>query len=272
MPNLSSIPIRNNKETISLRQMVDNPTGSGSAYFYSRKRIKTQLDSEFIYVLQRYRRFFSCTPILWPDGRILLKMKVPSTDYKHNKILYDVLIEIDANKKLRPTLRNARFWSNNMDFVFTYSYVFYHSDLMINRYADLLPQKCITQAPVIRNPVQSRGYCKVIYFAVQYILHGAILSDSYLRRHSIKAVPGIDYKIRNQITSVDKLIELYAHANDLRVKNHRKPVDQTRRTERERAKQEYIRKQKEEKKSDLAGSKGRISAAKYKRIIGRNRA
>lgn len=268
----SYLPMRNKQEKLTLKQMVDNPTGSGSAYFYSRSKIKHQLDSEFIYVLQRYRKYFSCTPILWPDGRIELMMKVPSTDYKHNKILYDVIIEIDADPKKRPTLRTARFWSNNMDFVFTYAYVFYHSGLMVQRYSDMLPQQCITMPPTIRNPVQSRGYCKVIYFAVQYILHGAILSPIYLRRHGIKARAGIDQKIKSQLTSVDKLITLYAHSKDMRVKNPRKPVDQTRRTEREKMKREYVEKQKNDKKTSyLKQTRGRISARKYKRIIGRDR-
>ena len=259
-------------QKLSVLDMVNNPTGKGSAYVYSRAKIKQQLNTEFIYLLRNYRKHFQCTPIIYPDDRILFVMKCPSSDYKHNKIVYDVLIEVPADKTRRPSLRPAKFFSNSMSFVFTYAYVFNQSDLLIDRFSKLLPQQCLVQYPSIRNPVGSLGYERSLYFCARYLLDGQCLSPSYIRKHGVKAIIGIDNRIKNQIADVNKLIAIYQHSKDLQVKNHRKPVDQTRRAERERMKQEYIQKREAMKKTrEFKPARSKLNARRARRIVSQER-
>lgn len=256
------------KKHLSVRNMVDNPTGVGSAFFYSRAKIKKELNAEFIFLLQRYRKLFSATPILYPDGRIMFFMRIPSSGYQHNKIIYDILVEISAQKDRRLALRDARFFSNSPSFVFTYAYVFIQDDLMIERFSNLLPRKCLTDAPTIRNPIGSLGFEKTLFFACRYLLDGFCLSDKYIAKFGVQAKVGIDTRISNQITSVEKIVILYQHANDLKTKSHRKPIDQSRRSEREKIKQDYIERRKEDNRAKyIKTGHSKINARKARRII-----
>jgi hypothetical protein len=92
---------------ISIRQYVDNPY-RGSAFLASRKVIKEGLNNTFIRLLQNYRSQFFAVPYRYPNGDVLFHVRVPSEDYKDNKIVYDVLFRIEFDNTKRYSLRNMR--------------------------------------------------------------------------------------------------------------------------------------------------------------------
>ena len=55
------MPINHQPLHISLMQMIQNPSGSGSAYLAARYRIKQAMSAMYIKVLSKYRKQFYAT-------------------------------------------------------------------------------------------------------------------------------------------------------------------------------------------------------------------
>lgn len=234
---------------MSIRQYVDNPSGKGSAFLARRGAIKQGMNLTFIKLLTKYRQQFFAVPYIYPNGDILFHVKVPSEDYSNNKITYDVLFRLYADGSTRYSLRNMRVFSNSPSFLYTYAYVYYHSDLIIQEpnLVSKLPTIALTQPPVVRNPVESLGFEKSTYVAARYLLDGFVLNDSYINRFGKRMNPIEETRLLSAVANPETLVALYAHAKDLQVKNHRKPVDQKKRADREKLRQNYIQREKANK-------------------------
>lgn len=64
----SKFHIAHQKTAISVREMVDNPTGKGSAYVANRATIKSGLNIEFVKLLRYHRTKFFATPYFLENG------------------------------------------------------------------------------------------------------------------------------------------------------------------------------------------------------------
>ena len=232
---------------ISLRQLVDNPTGKGSAYVAKRSMIKQGLNATYLKILQRYRKQFYAVPYTYPDGRIMFHVKVPSESYNINKISYDVLFEFDNNRAKALPLRNVRCFSNSPSIIFTYAYVFYKKSLIIPAFLRNLPTECKTLPPAIRNPVESMGWEKSIYIAARYLLDSYALSDGYIRKFGKPCNSAVERIVSRTLADPMTLVSVYQHARYLHARSHRKPLNQSElkrrneRTERFREKQKRVR-------------------------------
>lgn len=229
---------------ISLLQMVNNPSGKGSAYLAARYRIKQSMSSMYIKVLSKYRRQFYAVPFLYDDGRILFHVKVPSEAYNLNKISYDVLVEFDGKSNLRLSQRPAKFFSNSPSFIFTYAYVFNQKDILIDKFKSKLPSQCLTQAPVVRNPVESLGYEKSIFIAAKYLIDSMALSETYIRKFGKRMMPLTEIDLMRRIADPQTLIAVYQHAKYLQAKTHRKPLTQTEKQKRDQRNRKFAESQK----------------------------
>jgi hypothetical protein len=256
----------------TIRQYVDNPSGRGSAYLASRKAIKQGLNSTFIKLLSRFRQQFFAIPYKYSNGDILMHIKVPSEDYDKNKISYDVLFKIEFNDKVRYSQRNIKLFSNSPSFLFTYAYVFYHSSLIPDEFVSKLPNIAITQAPVVRNPVEALGYEKSTYMAARYMLDGFVLNDNYINRFGKIMNPLEEKRLLASIADPEKLVQIYAYAKELQAKKKNKPVNTARREKREELRREYITasKQNRPKKTGFIikrGPQSKITAKQAKRSL-----
>jgi hypothetical protein len=236
-----ALPFKKNRPIeMSLRRFLDNPAGPGSAFLASRQIIKSGMNMAFIKLLQKHRNQFFAVPYTYPDGSILFHVRVPSEDFATNRLFYDVLVQIDNNPDYRYSLRKARFFSNSPSFVYTYAYVFYHSDLMIEELAGKLPGQSLSQAPSIRNPVETLGYEKSIYVAARYLIDGFILNDPYIQRFGKPINAITQNQLFSQIASAEKIVQIYALGRELMAKTRKREVNQERRQQRERLRQEFI--------------------------------
>ena len=236
-----ALPFKKNRPVeMSLRRFLDNPAGPGSAFLASRQIIKSGMNMAFIKLLQRYRNQFFAVPYIYPDGSIMFHVRVPSEDFDVNKLYYDVLIQIENNPDFRYALRRARFFSNSPSFVYTYAYVFYHSDLMIEDLAGKLPGQSLNQAPSIRNPVETLGYEKSIYIAARYLIDGFVLNDAYIQRFGKQINAITQNQLFAQIASAEKIVQIYALGKELQAKTRRREVNQERRRQREKLRQEFV--------------------------------
>jgi hypothetical protein len=178
---------RKNEIDISLKQYVTNPTGKGSGSVAARYRIRQSLNSAFVKLLSKHRRSFRAIPYVYDNGDILFHVKIPSETHG-TEILYDVIVFLPGDQATRKyENRFVRMWSNSPSFMFTYAYVYYHSNLMVDSFADKFPDIVLSDAPVVRNPLESLGFEKSTYIAGRYLIEGQCLTDSYIKRYGINA-------------------------------------------------------------------------------------
>jgi hypothetical protein len=225
-------------KVVSIREMADNPTGSGSAFLASRSMIRQSLNITFIQNLQRNRRQFFAMPYVYDNGDVLFHVKVPSEERKYNSITYDVLFFIKFERDKRYSMRPCRFFCNSPSFLFTYSYVFYNCDLMIDSCAYKIGQ-ALTTPPVIRNPVESLGYEKILYQACRYLLDSFCLTDSYIAKFGQRANPATENDLAIKIADPQKIVELYQIGQRLAARTHRREISAAEHKEMEEKRRDY---------------------------------
>lgn len=257
--------------TESIASYIANPTGKGSAYLAKRATIKQGLNLTFIKLLQKYRRHFYATPYIYSSGDILFWVKVPSEDYEHNKIAYDVMFFIKYNKNVKLVNRDIEVYSNCPSFVFTYCYVYNQRGLFLSKLRDKMPSEVLTRAPEIRNPIQSLGYEKSTYIAARYLVDGHCLADDYIARFGKKIDQYIESNIFREVADPETIIAVYQHARYKFAKSHRKKLTKNEIRRRDKMSSKYVTQQKKiEPKGGFIFHKApraKITARKAKRNL-----
>jgi hypothetical protein len=213
--------------TITLRQFVDNPSGRGSAYLAKRAMIKDGLNMTFISCFVRIEGSSWAVPYIEKNGDIIFWVKVPSELYSINKITYDVLFEFHRDPKAfdkRLAITDVTFFSNSPSFIYTYAYVFNKMGLLIPKFSSKLPSQCLTQAPTMRNPVETLGWEKSIYVAARYLLDGFCLTDSYIARYGQHYDNSAEANLYRSIADPNTLLSIYQHAMYMRAQTHRHKI------------------------------------------------
>ena len=208
--------INHNTVAMSISQMVSNPTGKYSAFVASRARIKAQLDTIFIQNLRKYRKQFYAVPYVDEITKnIIFYVAVPSEEFAINRIRWDCVVEIeyDASKSLDN--RNAKFFSNSPSFIFTYAYVFNQENLLPNFIKVKMPTECLTQPPVIRNPIESRGFDKILYQALKYLLIGGCLSKDYIDKYKQRWNTITRAQLIVRVADTQRLVSIYQNAKKM---------------------------------------------------------
>ena len=225
LPKKNKLPIK-----INLRQYIDNPY-RGSAFLASRKAIKAGLNQTFIELLRTHRMKFFAVPYIYENGDILFHVRVPSEEYKFNKLHYDVLFKIENDPSQRYSMRNVKFFSNSPSFIYTYAYVYYHDDIMIDEFASKLPILAITVPPEVRNPVESLGYEKSTYIAARYLIDGHVLTDDYIERFGKKMTKLAELDLLGKIGDPDDIVQIYSLGRQLQAKKSTIPQNITKQRE-----------------------------------------
>jgi hypothetical protein len=151
-------------------EYIMNPMGKGSAVMSAAHRevMRMQYQKKFDNILLRekgkldYRLFTNAK-----NNTYWIYVKVPSELCKN--FYYDVLVRFNADEKVKSGGKdlfkyNVRFFSNDPAFVYTYAYVFAHNDLFINELSSKMSREALKQKPTEKNPNNSVGYVKSLYF------------------------------------------------------------------------------------------------------------
>jgi hypothetical protein len=154
-----------------MHELLSNPTGKGSAYGSARFRIKEDLDKRYKNLIYKYKGFQY--RVYKVKSSYFFHFKIPSETY--DNLEYDVIIEFypedeEAEKDKTINSYYVRVFSNSPAFMFTYTYVCYHNDLIPKSLIKFCSKIALKQAPNVRNPVQVYGYEKSVYFACLYII------------------------------------------------------------------------------------------------------
>lgn len=232
------------KDFMTLTKYISNPTGKGSAYVANRSAIKNGLKMTFIKLLREYRREFYAVPYIYGNGDILYYVKVPSEDYKNNKISYDVLFLLKYDKDVKRANRHMWLYSNSPSFIFTYCYVYNKNGLIIDKLKSKLPTQALTQFPTVRNPIGSLGYEKSTYIAASYLIEGGCLTDEYVNRHGKNLNDVLETQTINKIADPELLVAIYQHAQYNKRKKHRKELDAQTKQARDKQNKDYANQQK----------------------------
>jgi hypothetical protein len=93
---------------------------------------------------------------------------------------YDVVLEIEFNNGLPLGDCPLRVFSNAPNFQFTYTYVLNESDSIIEALKSKCFKKSLTDAPVVRNPVEKWGFEKSVMVAIMYLKKMGVLDKNRL--------------------------------------------------------------------------------------------
>lgn len=129
-------------------------------------------------------------------------VKIPSesnTEYKSDKIFYDVIIELlPPNKSYlnNESVRDydVRVYSNCPSFTYTFTYVYYKKDALIKMPKGAYTRKALSKAPKVRNPLLLFGIEKTLWFAICYID-----KNKLFRRSNLEALIKDDSKLKDLI-------------------------------------------------------------------------
>ena len=232
---------------MTLTKYISNPTGKGTAYVANRQAIKSGLNMMYIKLLREHRREFYAMPFIYENGDLLMYVKVPSEDYEHNKISYDVLFLLKYNQQLKRANRQMTLYSNSPSFIFTYCYVYNQHGLIIDKLKNKLPNEALTKFPEIRNPIGSLGYEKSTYIAAMYLIDGKCLSDEYINRFGKIMTPQLEAQTFNKIADPELLVAVYQHAQYQQRKEHKKELSANEKAKRDQVNKDYARQQKKNK-------------------------
>lgn len=220
-----------NLKEMTIQDLLRNPTGKGSAQMAARKFIIQDLDARYYKLLMEHNKKLQVRCYKSKDD-YLIHVLVPAEKYKG--LYYDVLIQFtphcenkndsDAIKTDRTLNRyRLKLFSNSPNFMFTYTYVLSKNNMII----EIIKHKCsplaLTEAPTVRNPVESYGFEKSCYFACKY------LSDmGYLNKDTLDAnlLTFNSIALQGQIKSQEAKLKEYNIAQ----KQHRASVKEAKKT------------------------------------------
>lgn len=129
-------------------------------------------------------------------------IKVPSEVVE--KFYYDVIIEFSPKKGAKPSKSlkdyNVRFYSNDPSFVFTFAHAFIKNKMFINEYADKMSKEAVKKKAVTKNPMDTVGYVKSLFFAYLImkrfnLFEKVLYRDPYNEKHVKQLVMNADTKI-----------------------------------------------------------------------------
>lgn len=134
-------------------------------------------------------------------------IKVPSETVE--KFYYDIVFKfyIDASKGGTNDLFkwNVKFYSNDPSFVYTYAYVFNNRNLFIPELKTKMSTIAIKDAPKEKNPDETVGYVKTIYFAYLLMQNRKL---NKLIRFEAEAQPLSPQKLLSEVMPADEKINL----------------------------------------------------------------
>lgn len=154
---------------VTLFSLINNPTGSNSAHVASRRLIKDALNSKVGLLLNEKRFHLN---IYYDKSRKLYiyHTKVPSErDFGADKLHYDVVFEVSEDDKGSIMNGDLKVFSNSPSFIYTYANVVYNMGIIPKWLKVKMNKLSIKKEPVVKNPDNSLGFEKSIYFAISYI-------------------------------------------------------------------------------------------------------
>jgi hypothetical protein len=184
--------------SMKIDEFMKNPIGKG-AFIPGKDQLLTNLDYRFKLLKENKEITMN---IYKTKDDVYYHVIIPTeTRDRYND--YDVVIKFkrtEKNDKFDQSYRQYQieFFSNCPSFTYVYAYVANLNGYLIKEFADKYEKKVLKYPPVSKNPGQTFGYEKSIYFACKYILQDKqVLLKSYVDTYGQPLTPEIIKSIRN---------------------------------------------------------------------------
>jgi len=192
---------------VTMQQFLQNPSGKYSAYFSRRDLIISNLEERYLKLMKDRKKDFKFN-LYMENNDYYFIFKIPSETY--DTVVFDVVIRftpltIDAKADYTLNRYAVNVFSNAPNFLFTYAYIYNQDDILVNFLKDKVGNIALTQAPKIKNPMESYGFEKSVYFALLFIKFNRYFNKSILspyiqnkldRKSLIKAIPSCHDKLQ----------------------------------------------------------------------------
>lgn len=160
---------------MTLDQYILNPMGRKNAVMNAVAREAIASDYLKRYAQVMMREHSNIGYFFFKDekrNKYVAHIKIPSEVVP--KFYYDVVLEFTTDQNVTAGGQdlfkyNCRFFSNDPAFVYTYAYVFNNDELFIDYLRSKMSRKALHDTPNEKNPSQSVGYVKSIYFAYLFM-------------------------------------------------------------------------------------------------------
>lgn len=183
-------------------QYIQNPMGVKNAVLGSREMYRNMYGMKLDAIMVRemgkidYHLYKS-------KDRYYAYIKVPSE--KIDKFYYDVIIEFYPGKDTKTSAKSLinyeiRVFSNDPAFVFTFAHAFIKNKMFITEYADKMSREAIKTKAKERNPMDTVGYVKSLFFAYlimkrRNLFEKVLYSDKYDEKNVKRMIMPADQKI-----------------------------------------------------------------------------
>ena len=260
---------------MTLQDLMRNPTGPGSAQFAGRKAIIGDLSRRLSVIAAKNEfetRLFTGEDDEGPCE--VWHVRVPSETLPASVgFKWDVVIRLAAPSELTSVglvrAAEARVFSNNPSFVFTYANAALKNEVLFEKLArKKLSKKAIDQAGSMRNPSSTMGFEKSIWFAM-----AIIVNDELYKRPSGLKVEKFDWKkIFSRVEDFDKISERYEYRIGIEAKKRQKERKEERRQPKKKPTRNRSATAKQPKKSvNKAKKTSTVRKVKKARKVGSSR-
>lgn len=217
---------------MTFQQYIDNPMGKRNAVFSQREMFRAMYTEKFNAVFLREAGKINYT--LYVDkakDRYVIHIKIPSETVKD--FYYDAVILFysnDAEIKASPSLQNynAKFFSNDPAFVYTYLHVFLKNELLLEDLKSKCSKQALKKFPIQKNPYGIPGYSKILYFAYLFMKTKNLFSKSmYTNANEYKPK-----KLADNVEHADKKIADRQEAGEKQAKEIKREKSKESKTKR----------------------------------------
>lgn len=218
---------------VTMKNLLQNPSGSQTAYFARRDLIIANLNDRY-YQIAKTRKVE--TEIYTYRGDYFFYLKVPSEKFTED-LTYDVVLQFipvgGGSSDLSISNYAIKMYSNSPNFMFTYAYVFNKDDVLVDFTKEKLSKKCLTDEPKVKNPLQSYGFEKSVYFSLIYIKENKLIY-----KNNLASAKKLDKKalLKKIMHSEDKLKEYQRLDKKEKEENKRKKEEEKKKKQREKQK------------------------------------
>lgn len=194
---------------VTLNQFLKNPSGYGSASLARRDIIRADLEKRYLSLYRSAKKQFNVTVYTDKSNNYFFHFNIPSEFYYNQGLYYDVVIEFLTNSRVQEDLTLSRYqinmFSNSPNFQFTYAYVYNKDGNLIHFLNRKLSSKSLTVPPSVRNPNETHGFEKSVYFAGLYMReHPEIMTKATNKPNKL-----VIMKFLNNITSSTAKLKEY---------------------------------------------------------------
>lgn len=194
-----------NKLVMSFDEYIKSPSGRGSAVNPGRESSESMYKTKLDEAINKHGDIkYTC--LRSSNGNTYyIYFLIPSDSTKG--FYYDVVVELDEPKgegKSSGDISkyNVKFFANDPSFIFTYAHAYKTHGLLISQLEKKINLRSLMSKANVRNPDNTVGYVKSIYFAYLIMKKYNLFDKSILDRKCING--GINYLLREIPSYSDK--------------------------------------------------------------------